>query len=63
VVDVRIGHALPDTIEEILRIPIDLEFDQIVSEQSAQQRFVRSARQQPQDVRRRKRNVPKLMNE
>ena len=44
-------------------MPLGLELHQVVAEQSAQQRLVGPRRQEPQDVRRRKGDVPELMDE
>ena len=63
VIDARLGNVFVDAVEEVHRVAIDLEFHEIVAEQTAQHVLVRSGGKQTKNVRRRKGNVPELMDE
>ena len=63
VIDARLGDVLVDAVEEVHRVAVDLKLDEIVAEQTAEHVLVRSRREQAKDVRRRKGNVPELMDE
>ena len=57
------GKELANATQEILCVAIGVELDQVVAEQPAQERLGHAGRQQPEDVRRRKRDVPEMVNE
>ena len=44
-IDLRVRHVFVDAVEEVHRVAIDLEFHQVVAEQSTQNRFVRAGGQ------------------
>ena len=62
-IDVCLRHEFLHAIEKVRGVAVDLEFDQIVPEHPAEDRFVDPDRQEAKDIGRRKGNVPELMNE
>jgi hypothetical protein len=63
VIHARLGHELLHAVEEVRRVAIDLELEQIVAEQASQHRLVNPRRKKSQDVGGWKGDVPKLVDE
>jgi hypothetical protein len=62
-IDLCVGDASFDAIEKVHHVTLDLKLDQIVAEQAPQHRVGHAWRQERENVGRRERNVPELMNE
>ena len=62
-IDSRLRDELLDAVEEVHGVAIDLKLEQVVAEQPAKHRFVRTGREQAEDIGRRKGNVPELIDE